>query len=59
MIILLKVSSRSGIMYVGPITSSATWRFYLCSSWETLLKMVESYSSLLTIPQIAWDLCKR
>merc|ERR1719347_125450 len=58
-IVLSKVSSRSGTMYVGPLTSPAMWKFYFCSSWETLLKMVEGHTSLINIPQTLWDICKR
>ena len=36
-LVVSKASSRGGVQYVGPVTSPAVWRYYLCLHLETTL----------------------
>jgi len=57
-LVVTKFSSRSKVMYVGPITNPHLWRYYICLHIEFVLenleKMIPGYA-----PQFIFDLCKR
>ena len=50
-----KTSDRSGVQYVGSITSPKVWRFFLCLHLEVVLLAVENIVDV----GVLWDICKR
>ena len=54
----LKASSRGGVQYVGPVTSPAVWRYYLCLHLETTLAALADLDPGLA-PAWLWDVCSR
>ena len=57
-LIVSKISSRSNVHYVGPVTNPQVWRFFLCAHLEGILMVVDEYVPHV-IPSFMWDICKR
>ena len=57
-LILSKVSSRSNVHYVGPVTNPHVWRFFLCSHIEGIFMGIEQLIPN-AIPSFLWSICKR
>ena len=57
-LIVSKRSSRSGVEYVGPVTSPRVWRFFLCVMVEGGLEMAEAAVPGL-LPSFLWSVCAR
>ena len=53
-----KRSSRSGVQYVGQVTTPAVWKFFICIHMEAVLEMVEMKMEGI-VPEFLWDLCVR
>jgi len=57
-LVLTKHSSRAGVRYVGPVTDTRVWRFFLCMHFEGVLALMESWMPGL-LPSLVWQLCAR
>ena len=57
-IVINKTSSRSGVQYVGSITSPGVWRFFICLHLEVGLGAVEHWLPGM-VPDFVWDFCTR
>ena len=57
-LVVTKRSSRSGVQYVGHVTTPAVWRFFLCIHLEAVLEMVEMKVKGI-VPDYLWDVCVR
>ena len=56
--IVIKTSSRSGVWYVGSITSPGVWRFFICLRLEVGLGALKNWLPGL-LPDLLWDFCTR
>ena len=57
-IVINKTSSRSGVQYVGSITSPRVWRFFICLHLEVGLGALENWLPGI-VPDFVWDFCTR
>jgi len=56
--VISKISSRSNVQYVGPITSPKVWRYFLCLHYEGILELMD-WAVVGMVPHALWDLCSR
>ena len=54
-LVINKTSDRSGVQYVGSVTSPKVWRFFLCLHLEVALLAMEDIFDV----GFLWDICKR
>ena len=54
-VVTRKTSDRSGVQYVGSVTESKVWRFFLCLHLEVVLLSLENILDV----DVLWDLCRR
>ena len=57
-IVINKTSSRSGVQYVGSVTSPGVWRFFICLHLEVGLGMMNDWLPGI-LPDFLWDFCSR
>ena len=57
-IVINKTSSRSGVQYVGSITSPGFWRFFVCLHLEVGLGTLDTWLPGM-VPDFIWDFCSR
>jgi len=57
-IVINKTSSRSGVQYVGSITSPGVWRFFICLHLEIGLDTLNGVLPGI-VPDFLWDICSR
>ena len=57
-LVISKRRSRSNVQYVGSITSSGVWRFYICLHLEFILEHLEHFASEV-VPSFVFDICSR
>lgn len=56
--VLSKKSSRSNVQYVGSMTNTKVWRFFICLHVESILEMVDLRMPGV-VPDFMWDICSR
>ena len=57
-LIVSKKSSGGGVQYVGSVTSTGVWKYFLCIKTEGLLMGLESILPN-SVPSFIWNICAR